>query len=143
MSWYFLVLGLITLEGGPEAHPTAFTWARLSRARGPDQLIKVSGPVDLFCMRLALYVVVTSLGMSAEPGRWQTLLRKDSFAGWRSPSGHTPIEGAWTIAKGVLTAKPYVRHRTDLWTTELYENFELEWEWKAAKGANSGVKYWV
>ena len=94
-------------------------------------------------MRLALLGVVTSLGMSAEPGRWQTLLRKDSFAGWRSPSGHTPIEGAWTIAKGVLTAKPYVQHRTDLWTTQEYENFELEWEWKAAKGANSGVKYWV
>jgi hypothetical protein len=43
----------------------------------------------------------------------------------------------------VLTAKPYVQHRTDLWSEEEYENFELEWEWRAAKGANSGVKYWV
>lgn len=81
--------------------------------------------------------------MAAEPGDWRTLLEKDTFQGWRSPSGHTPMEGAWTISEGVLTAKPYVQHRTDLWSEEEYENFELEWEWKAAKGANSGVKYWV
>ena len=81
--------------------------------------------------------------LPAEPGPWQKLLQQDSFAGWRSQSGHTLNEGAWTIANGVLTAKPYVQHRTDLWTTEQYENFELEWEWKAAKGANSGVKYRV
>ena len=53
------------------------------------------------------------------------------------------MEGAWTMASGVLTAKPYVQHRTDLWSGEEYENFELEWEWKADKAANSGVKYWV
>ena len=94
-------------------------------------------------MPLALLMILASHAMAAEPGPWQKLLQKDSFAGWRSPSGHTPIEDAWTIANGVLTAKPYVQHRTDLWTTEQYENFELEWEWKAAKGANSGVKYWV
>ena len=94
-------------------------------------------------MPIVLLLILIATGLQAEPGRWQKLLYKDSFAGWRSPSGHTPINGAWTIAKGVLTAKPYVQHRTDLWTTEQYENFELEWEWKAAKGANSGVKYWV
>jgi len=93
-------------------------------------------------MRFLLLLVV-SLGFAAEPGPWRPLLQKNSFAGWRSPSGHTPLEGAWTIANGVLTAKPYVQHRTDLWSDEEYENFELEWEWRAEKGANSGVKYWV
>ncbi len=94
-------------------------------------------------MRLVSTLILTSLAMAAEPGPWRSLLERDSFAGWRSPSGHTPIGGGWTISGGVLTAKPYVQHRTDLWSVEDYENFELEWEWKAAKGANSGVKYWV
>jgi hypothetical protein len=39
--------------------------------------------------------------------------------------------------------KPYVHRRTDLWSAEDYGDFELEWQWKASKGANSGVKYWV
>lgn len=74
---------------------------------------------------------------------WQTLIQPNSFAGWRSPSGHTPLEGAWTIRDGVLTVKPFVHRRTDLWTVDEFEDFELEWEWKAAKAANSGVKYWL
>jgi hypothetical protein len=36
-----------------------------------------------------------------------------------------------------------VHRRTDLWSVEDYGDFELEWEWMATKGANSGVKYWV
>ena len=94
-------------------------------------------------MRIALVLIFAAWAVAGELGPWRKLLQKNSFAGWRSPSGHTPIAGAWTIANGVLTAKPYVQHRTDLWSDEEYENFELEWEWKAAKGANGGVKYWV
>lgn len=44
---------------------------------------------------------------------------------------------------GVLTVRPYVHRRTDLWSVDTYSDFELEWEWKADKGANSGIKYWV
>ena len=73
---------------------------------------------------------------------WQNLIARHSFD-WRSPSGKTPVAGAWTIHKGMLTVKPYVHRRTDLWSTGEYGDFELEWQWKAAKGANSGVKYWV
>ena len=91
-------------------------------------------------MRIALVLLISAHAASGEPGPWRKLLQKNSFAGWRSPSGHTPLEGAWTIANGVLTAKPYVQHRTDLWSDEEYENFELEWEWKAHRAANSGVK---
>jgi hypothetical protein len=94
-------------------------------------------------VRCALLLVIASATIAAEPGPWRTLLAKDSFAGWRSPSGETDLEGAWTIHGGVLTVKPYVHRRTDLWSVDDYENFELEWEWKAAKAANSGVKYWV
>jgi hypothetical protein len=93
--------------------------------------------------RLFLLFVAVSLCLASEPGEWHSLLQKDSFDGWRSPSGETELAGAWTLRGGVLTVKPYVHRRTDLWSVDNYENFELEWEWKAAKAANSGVKYWV
>lgn len=76
-------------------------------------------------------------------GDWRSLFEKEGFAHWKSPSGKTAMEGAWTNRKGVFTVRPYVHRRTDLWTEEEYGDFELEWEWMAEKGANSGVKYWV
>lgn len=76
-------------------------------------------------------------------GDWKNLIQRDGFAGWRSPSGKTPLEGAWEIRGGVLSVKPFVQHRTDLWSVDEYGDFELEWEWRADRAANSGVKYWV
>lgn len=74
---------------------------------------------------------------------WKELFDGRSFAGWRSPSGKTDLGGAWRIEHGTLTVRPQVQHRTDLWTVDEYDNFEMEWEWRATPGANSGVKYWV
>lgn len=76
-------------------------------------------------------------------GDWRNLIAKDSFQGWRSPSGGTPVEGAWRIENGVLSVRPFVHRRTDLWSAETYGDFELEWEWMADRAANSGIKYWV
>ena len=81
---------------------------------------------------------------AAAAGPWTKLFDGKSFTGWRSPSGHTDLAGAWKIERGLLVVRPHVQHRTDLWTLdEDYGNFELEWEWKAKPGANSGIKYWV
>jgi len=92
-------------------------------------------------MRVLLFVFAVWSAYGAGP--WRNLIQKNSFAGWRSPSGYTPVDGAWRIRDGVLTVKPFVHRRTDLWSAEEYGDFELEWEWKATQAANSGVKYWV
>lgn len=96
------------------------------------------------CDSLGFLIALVLFCLSVEDaGTWQRLIDKNTFSNWRSPSGKTDIDGAWTIRNGVLTVKPYVHRRTDLWSVEEYGDFELEWEWKATKGANSGVKYWV
>lgn len=87
--------------------------------------------------------VTLAAALLAGPGEWKELIGKSGFAQWRTPSGKTEIAGAWENRNGVLTVKPYVHRRADLWSREDYGDFELEWEWKAQKGANSGVKYWV
>ncbi len=84
-----------------------------------------------------------ALARAQAPSPWRGLIQNGTFEGWRSPSGKTPLGGAWTIRDGILTVRPYVHRRTDLWTEEDYSSFELEWEWMAEKGANSGIKYWV
>jgi hypothetical protein len=90
------------------------------------------------------WLLPAAAAMAADaPSPWRDLIGMNSFLGWRSPSGQTPVEGAWTVADGILTVRPYVHRRTDLWSEEEYGEFELEWEWKADKGANSGIKYWV
>ncbi len=81
--------------------------------------------------------------MAANP--WESLFDGRTFTGWRSPSGETALDGAWRIDPGgLLTVRPHVQRRTDLWTARAdYLDFDLEWEWRATPGANSGVKYWV
>jgi hypothetical protein len=59
----------------------------------------------------------------------------------------------FTDAKGGAPAATWVAeadgsiHRTskagDLISKLEYSSFEIEWEWKVAEGANSGLKYWV
>ncbi|MCC6538804.1 MAG: DUF1080 domain-containing protein [Bryobacterales bacterium] len=86
-----------------------------------------------------------STAAAAAPPAWETLFDGHSFAGWRSPSGETALEGAWRIDPGgLLTVRPHVQHRTDLWTTRTdYLDFDLEWEWRSTPRANSGIKFWV
>jgi len=66
------------------------------------------------------------------------LFGSGDFSQWTDSSGKLVSDG-WSIADGVL-------HRSgktpeDIVTRKHYENFELTFEWKIAKGGNSGVKY--
>jgi hypothetical protein len=73
---------------------------------------------------------------------WQML-----FDGQKTPGLSTMNEGgfpakSWRVHEGVLEAVPGSAWK-DLVTDASYGDFELEWEWKLAAGANSGVKYKV
>jgi hypothetical protein len=67
-----------------------------------------------------------------------------SFIGWHSFNGGKEIK-SWTIEDGAMvclgTAKD--AHGGDIVSDNDYENFELTWDWKVTKGANSGVMYHV
>jgi hypothetical protein len=53
-----------------------------------------------------------------------------------------PFPSSWTIEDGCLKAIPSTANQ-DIRTVETYRSFELQFEWKVAKGGNSGVKYLV
>lgn len=74
----------------------------------------------------------------AEANGWKALFDGRSFAGWRPAA-----EGAWAIEDGCMKAVPRPALREDLVSTDEFGDFELEFEWKVAPGANSGVKYLI
>ena len=85
---------------------------------------------------------------AADPGgTWTPLFDGKSLAGWRGYKKKDASETRWKIDNGMLTLPPNdgkdTRGALDIITVNTYDNFELRWEWKAAPGANSGVKYFV
>ena len=78
-----------------------------------------------------------------EPGNgWQLLFDGKSTAGWRALANpEFPKEG-WKVEDGILTAEKGGQGG-DIITVESFTNFELTFEFRATKGCNSGVKYFV
>ncbi|HBY59981.1 MAG TPA: hypothetical protein DEH78_09165 [Solibacterales bacterium] len=54
-----------------------------------------------------------------------------------------PASPAWVVEDGVLAAKPHNTESVYLVTRDAWRAFELEFDYKLEKGANSGVKYLV
>ena len=73
---------------------------------------------------------------------WRMLFDGASLAGWRAYGKQGPIGPGWK-AEGGLLHKLAVIPGGDIVTTESFGDFELSWEWRLAKGANNGVKYFV
>ena len=80
------------------------------------------------------------LACQAQSG-WVTLFDGKSMAGWEDPRQNVPPGDAWTIDDGCLKANRRPRITEDLFTKDLYRDFELEFDWRVGPGANSGVKY--
>lgn len=49
----------------------------------------------------------------------------------------------WKLEEGNLRVIGKTRGSSDIITKEQYSDFDLRWEWKVAKGANSGIMYRV
>ena len=72
---------------------------------------------------------------------WQFLFDGRTFAGWEDPAKKSPPGDSFIIVDGCLKATARPRISEDLFTTDTYRDFELEFEWKIAPAGNSGVKY--
>jgi len=69
---------------------------------------------------------------------WELLFDGKTTEGWRGYKKDAfPVEG-WGVTDGCLV---HTKGGGDIVTTRTFEDFELEFEWKVAAGANSGVKY--
>jgi hypothetical protein len=90
---------------------------------------------------LALFLLPSLVACASTPSTtdWRPLFDGQTTAGWRGyrradcPSG-------WQVVDGALTR---VAEAGDLVTIDEYQDFELEFEWRVAPGANSGVMFRV
>lgn len=71
---------------------------------------------------------------------WQSLFDGTSNDGWRGYRNKSFPEKGWSISDGWLQVHA-AGGGGDIVTVSKYDDFELEMEWKAAPGANSGIMY--
>lgn len=75
--------------------------------------------------------------------QWQPLFDGKTSAGWRTlAKPEFPTNGGWAIEDGSIKCVAAGK-RADISTDRSFRNFELMFDWKLAKGTNSGVKYLV
>lgn len=109
----------------------------------------------------AVLVLVTTAALGAQQpnrltaaersGGWRLLFDGRTLAGWRGlgydsvPTAHWQVQddAIRKIPSGKVALQPDGQplHGGDLMTVDSFFNFELSFEWKVARGANSGVKY--
>jgi hypothetical protein len=86
-----------------------------------------------------------TLSSAEKAAGWRLLFDGQSLAGWRAyskPGTETGIGSGWKVENGVLK-KLAGQKGGDIITEETFGDYELSWEWRLAKGANNGVKYFV
>ena len=78
---------------------------------------------------------------------WQLLFDGETFNGWRGVNKENFPEEGWHIEDSNLIVEKADGAESgnggDIVTVDEYDNFELCFEFKLTKGANSGVKYFV
>jgi hypothetical protein len=71
---------------------------------------------------------------------WEPLFDGRTSNGWQTIGGNKDVSSSWRIEDGCLITVPE-GPRSDLRTDREFLYFELEFDWKTAAKANSGVKY--
>lgn len=77
---------------------------------------------------------------AASDAGWTALFDGQSLAGWRAFGGG-PAPTAWRVEDGALRFDPTSGTRGDLIADGVYDDFELELEYRIAACGNSGVFY--
>lgn len=85
---------------------------------------------------------INSLTDAEKSEGWELLFDGESLSRFRGFMKDALPEKGWVIRDGCIV------HEAgggggDIITQEKYEEFEFQWEWKVAPGANSGVKYFI
>jgi len=82
--------------------------------------------------------------METGKGTWVSLFDGKSLNGWHGFNKTGEVKN-WTIEDSALVCLGAAKdaHGGDIVSDKEYENFELTWDWKVTKAANSGVMYHV
>ncbi len=85
-----------------------------------------------------IVVMFSSATVADEP--FISLFDGRTLDGWVTLDDQ-PITKGWEVVDGTIHVKVEKERSGHIKTTRMFENFELEFEWRIAQGGNSGVKY--
>jgi len=77
---------------------------------------------------------------------WKLLFDGKTSAGWMNARTKSFPASGWEIKDGMLTINPASKAKGgggDIVTTDKFRDFELSVDFRYAKGANSGIKYFI
>jgi len=100
----------------------------------------------ILLMVLTFLVSCQTVNNKKTPNDWIVLFDGKTFNGWRAHNSSN-IPDAWTIEDNAIKinasgrGEAGARNGGDIIYEKKFKNFELSFEWKVAKGANSGVFY--
>lgn len=83
-----------------------------------------------------------TLGSREQREGWKLLFDGKTTGGWRGFGKPAFPDKGWVVEDGWLRHVPKAGGG-DIVTQELFTDFEFEFEWRIAAGANSGVKYLI
>ncbi|PWH10799.1 DUF1080 domain-containing protein [Bacteroidetes bacterium SCGC AAA795-G10] len=77
---------------------------------------------------------------------WLLLSQQDSFRGWHIYQNEDGGKSGWTVENGIFTfnaSNATGEGNKSLLTDEVFESFEIEFEWMVSPGSNSGFMWGV
>jgi hypothetical protein len=80
------------------------------------------------------------LSQKEKQNGWQLLFDGKTLNGWRTFKNEP---GSWKVENGILCSLSADSGHADLITDSMYENFELDVEWRISPEGNSGILYLV
>ncbi|MFN5757035.1 MAG: DUF1080 domain-containing protein [Planctomycetia bacterium] len=89
---------------------------------------------------LMLCCLFLTASACANEAGWTSLFDGKTLAGWKSYTGK-PIGSQWVVEDGAIHLA--TGGGGDIVTEKEFRNFEFQFQWKVAPGANSGVMYRV
>jgi hypothetical protein len=132
-----LVAGLISCGGGKKADSTEGT--------ATDETVTETATPEYTLQNLPL-ADLSAFPKDAEG--WITLFDGKTLNGWRG-YGREDAPAAWVVDDGAIHIKGSgggeagARNGGDILFAHKFKNYEFEFEWKVAKGSNSGVLYMI
>jgi hypothetical protein len=118
---------------------------------------RIGSLLPLACAALALPLAFTAVHPTDAAGPaapvvqssdgWTTLFDGRSLQGWRGYRKPDASGTRWMVQDGLLTLPAKdgkdTRGSLDIITTETYDRFDLQFDWRVSEGGNSGVKYFI
>ena len=94
---------------------------------------------------LAIVLLIATSAITEAKPKWHVLFDGKSVSEWRGFRRETFPSKCWVIEEqSIKTVGGCDKSdQVDIVTKEKYRNFELEFEWRVAPGANSGVIYLI